>query len=55
MDKCEVCSRRIKKLVPCRGCGRYFCHNCGNQSRGLCEDCLEYVEDAFDKDYEAEA
>ncbi len=50
--KCEFCSEE-KEGMNCLSCGAFFCESCGNFSRGLCNDCIEFnseFDDASDLD-----
>lgn len=53
MPVCEICNKKQKVVFKCNECGSGFCEKCGDKTRLLCEDCVEY-EDRSQGSYKLE-
>ena len=44
MKKCELCGKESETLNICQECGTEYCNDCGDNNRGLCQDCIDFKE-----------
>ena len=59
MTVCRFCGEDVEEIRACARCSRKFCSECGDFSRGVCNECLdeedEGKEEETEKEMDAEA